>query len=133
MTAVVHVDGLGDVRALRQRVVHVAADPKAIPEIEPEAMVEQAFDNLGDKQNVVVKFVGYTDASPLTGRTQRIYGDHSGLSKARARRVALAVQDALELPTAAILSDGEGSVRPLGSNQTVQGRALNRRVEIWVR
>ena len=25
---------------------------------------------------------------------------------------------------------GEGSVRPLGSNQTLQGRALNRRVEV---
>jgi flagellar motor protein MotB len=92
--------------------------------------VERALANLNDKDNVVVKFVGYTDAAPLTGRTERIYGDHLGLSKARARRVALAVQDALELPTAAIASDGEGSVRPLGSNQTVQGRALNRRVEV---
>ena len=92
--------------------------------------VQQALANLGDKDNVVVKFVGYTDASPLTGRTARIYGDHLGLSRARARRVALAVQDALELPTAAIHSDGEGAMRPLGSNQTLQGRALNRRVEV---
>jgi flagellar motor protein MotB len=101
-------------------------------DVTPEfvGQVRQALDNLADKDNIVVKFVGYTDASPLTGRTERIYGDHSGLSKARARRVALAVQDALQLPTAAIMSDGEGAVRPLGSNQTVQGRALNRRVEV---
>jgi flagellar motor protein MotB len=101
-------------------------------DVTPEfvGQVHQALDNLADKDNVVAKFVGYTDASPLTGRTERIYGDHSGLSKARARRVALAVQDALQLPTAAIMSDGEGAVRPLGSNQTVQGRALNRRVEV---
>ncbi len=92
--------------------------------------VEQALANLGDKDNVVVKFVGYTDGAPLTGRTERIYGDHVGLSKARARRVALAVQDALALPTAAIASDGDGAIRPLGSNQTLQGRALNRRVEV---
>jgi flagellar motor protein MotB len=92
--------------------------------------VRQGFANLGDKQNVVVKFVGYTDDAPLTGRMERIYGDHTGLSKARARRVALAVQDKLSLPTAMILSDGKGASRPLGSNQTARGRALNRRVEV---
>ncbi len=92
--------------------------------------VHQGFTNLGDKQNVVVKFIGYTDASPLTGRMERIYGDHTGLSKARARRVALAVQDSLNLPTAVVASDGKGAERPLGSNQTDRGRALNRRVEV---
>jgi len=92
--------------------------------------IEQAFENLGDKQNVVVKFVGFTDDVPLAGRTERIYGDHVGLSKARARRVALAIQDALDLPTTIIESDGRGAARPLGSNETLQGRALNRRVEV---
>jgi len=92
--------------------------------------VREGFGNLSDKQNVVVKFVGYTDDAPLTGRMARIYGDHAGLSKARARRVALAVQDELNLPTAMILSDGKGTSRPLGSNQTARGRALNRRVEV---
>ena len=46
--------------------------------------VREGFDNLSDKQNVVVRFVGFTDEVPLTGRTERIYGDHVGLSKARA-------------------------------------------------
>ncbi len=92
--------------------------------------VRQGFDNLGDKQNVVVKFVGFTDDVSLTGRMERIYGDHVGLSKARARRVALALQDSLNLPTDRIESDGRGSIRPLGSNQTDRGRALNRRVEV---
>ena len=92
--------------------------------------VRQALVNLADKQNVVVRFVGYTDDVPLTGRTERIYGDHLGLSKARARRVALAVQDSLNIPTAALESDGRGATRPLGSNETMHGRALNRRVEV---
>jgi len=92
--------------------------------------VRQSFDNLSDKQNVVIRFVGYTDETPLTGRNERIYSTHVGLSKARARRVALAVQEGLQLPTAAIESDGEGSAKPLGSNETLQGRALNRRVEV---
>ena len=86
--------------------------------------VRQSFANLADKQNVVVKLVGFTDNVPLVGRNERIYGNHVGISKARARRVALALQDELQLPTAAIQSDGRGANRPLGSNQTAQGRAL---------
>jgi len=92
--------------------------------------VRQGLENLSGKQNVVVKFVGFTDNSPLNGRTERIYGDHLGLSRARARRVALALQDDLDLPTAAIESDGQGSSKPLGTNETVRGRSLNRRVEV---
>ncbi|HEX6260386.1 MAG TPA: OmpA family protein, partial [Woeseiaceae bacterium] len=92
--------------------------------------VRQGFRDLGDKQNVVVKFIGYTDDAPLSGRIERIYGTQIGLSKARARRVALAVQDRLNLPTAAIDSDGRGAANPLGSDETGRGRALNRRVEV---
>jgi flagellar motor protein MotB len=92
--------------------------------------VSQALENLSDKQNVVVRFIGYSDDTPLDGRAERIYGDQVGLSKARARRVALAVQDELGLPSAIIESDGRGATRQLGSNATAQGRALNRRVEV---
>jgi flagellar motor protein MotB len=101
-------------------------------EISPQfiAQIKQAFDNLQDKQNVMVKFVGFTDDQRLNGRIERIYGDHLGFSKAKARRVALSVQEQLELPTAAVASDGRGSARPIGSNMTAQGRALNRRVEV---
>jgi flagellar motor protein MotB len=92
--------------------------------------IGQALRNMGDRRNVLVKFIGYTDDSVLSERDERIYGSHEGLSKARARRVALAVQEALALATAAVESDGRGSARPLGSNATAQGRALNRRVEV---
>jgi flagellar motor protein MotB len=126
-----YVDG----HARRARVQNLVAplrfDQESI-EVSPTFIetVQQGFANLSNKQNVVVKFVGYTDDAPLAGRTERIYGDHTGLSKARARRVALAVQDSLSLPSAVIQSDGAGATRPLGSNQTVAGRALNRRVEV---
>jgi len=84
--------------------------------------VRQGLTNLGDKENVIVRFVGYSDDTPLTGRAERIYGDQVGLSKARARRVAIAVQDALGLSTTVIESDGRGAERPLGSNATLQAR-----------
>ena len=98
-----------------------------------EAFVEQvrqSLAHLNDKQNLTVKFIGYTDDAPLSGRDDRIYGTPLALSKARARRVALAMKDALRLPTAAIDSDGRGTAQPVASNETVQGRALNRRVEV---
>lgn len=92
--------------------------------------VRQAMDNLKEKQNVTIKLIGYTDNVPLTERNERIYGNHLALSKARAHRVALAVQEALSLPTATIVSDGRGASTPVATNDTSQGRALNRRIEV---
>jgi flagellar motor protein MotB len=92
--------------------------------------VLQALTNLRDKQHVTVQFIGYTDDAPLNGRDERIYGNQLSLSKARARRVALAMQDTLGLPTAAVESDGRGASHALASNETLQGRTLNRRVEV---
>lgn len=90
----------------------------------------QVLGNLGNKQGVVVKFIGYTDNSPLAGRDERIYGTHVGLSKARARRVALAMQDALKLSSSAVDSDGKGASNPVAPNDNEAGRAVNRRIEV---
>ncbi len=92
--------------------------------------INKALANLQDKSNLVVKFIGYTDEATLSERDERIYGDLVSLSKARARRVALAVQEALKLPGTAIASDGRGATASLAPNDTPQGRALNRRVEV---
>lgn len=92
--------------------------------------VRKGFANLSGKQNVVAKFIGHVDAAPLSDRNARIYGDALALSKARAYRVALAVQQALDLPAAAVQSDGRGASVPLAPNDTPEGRASNRRVEV---
>src|SRR5260370_15238877 len=91
--------------------------------------VRQAFNNLRDKQGVKVRFIGYTDDAPLTGRDGSTYGDQLSLSKARAHRVALAMQEILGLPPSAGESDGRGASHPPASNAPVQGRTLNRRIE----
>src|SRR5205809_3771129 len=92
--------------------------------------VQQAVDNLRDRQGVTVRFIGYTDDAPLTGRDEQTYGNHLSLSKARAQRIALAMQEKLGLPASAIESDGRGDSHPVAANETVQGRALNRRIEV---
>ncbi len=92
--------------------------------------ITEVSGNLRDKNNVVVHFVGFTDNMPLTDGAARIYRDHMGLSKARARRVALAVQEALALPNKAVSSTGKGASYPVASNDTEKGRALNSRIEV---
>jgi flagellar motor protein MotB len=94
------------------------------------AQVRQALDNLRDRQNVAVRFIGHTDDVPLTGRNERIYGDHLSLSRSRAHRVALAIQESIGLPAAAVQSEGRGASQPVATNETAQGRALNWRVEV---
>ena len=92
--------------------------------------MQQALNNLRDKQGVRIRFIGYTDDAPLTGRDESLYGNQLSLSKARAQRVALAMQKILGLPASAIESDGRGASHPLASNATVQGRTINRRIEV---
>ncbi len=92
--------------------------------------IKQSLDNLRDRQGVKVRFIGYTDNAPLTGRDESTYGNQLSLSKARAQRVALSMQQALGLPESAIESDGRGASNPLASNETPQGRTLNRRIEV---
>src|SRR5215475_8696462 len=92
--------------------------------------VQQALNNLRDKQGVTVRFIGYSDDAPLTGLDQSLYGNQLALSKARAQRVALAMQKILGLPASVIQSEGRGATHPLGSNATVQGRTVNRRIEV---
>ncbi len=92
--------------------------------------VRQSWNNLQGKENLLVKFIAYTDNTPLAGRQKRIYGTQLGFSKAVARRVALAVQEALALPNGAVDSEGKGATRPAATNDTPKGRALNRRIEV---
>ena len=40
--------------------------------------IRQALINLGGKENIVVKFIAYSDNAPLEGRDERIYGDQLG-------------------------------------------------------
>src|SRR5437667_3960486 len=40
------------------------------------------------------------------------------------------MKDALKVPTSAIDSDGRGAAQSVASNETVQGRTLNRRIEV---
>jgi flagellar motor protein MotB len=109
--------------------LHYDAAMVSAPE-EFQHQIGQALVNLRGKQNIVVKFIGHSDNGPLEGRDERIYADQTGLSKAVARRIALAVHDGLKGTGVVVESDGRGASQPVASNDTAQGRATNRRVEV---
>ncbi|WP_346837318.1 flagellar motor protein MotB [Microbulbifer sp. SAOS-129_SWC] len=99
----------------------------------PEAFVRRIREvraNLADKKNLVIHFVGHTDGLPLPEGPARLYSDQMALSRAEARRVALAVRDALGLPADAVTSSGKGDTQPIAASDTPKGRSLNRRVEV---
>lgn len=108
---------------------HYEGDSTTVPQ-EYQQKLAQVLSDLGDKRNVVIKFIGYSDSAPLSERDERIYANHIGISKARARRLALTLQDALKLPAAAIESDGKGAANPIAPNDTESARAINRRIEV---
>ena len=75
-----------------------------------------------------VKVEGYTDADKVKTLT---FPDNIALSKARAEVVAGIIKSKLTNP-ARVSSEGFGETRPIAPNDTAQGKALNRRVEIVV-
>lgn len=104
-------------------------DATVVPEAYQQKL-RQVLSDLGNKQGVVLKVIAYTDNAQLSGRDERIYGSHLGVSKARARRFSLALQEALGLPASAVESEGKGASNPLAPNDTETGRAANRRIEV---
>ena len=80
-----------------------------------------------EKENGPIRVEGYTDDRPM-GATGR-YKNNQELSEARAQGVAdkllenLSDEERVEII-------GRGPAAPIGDNETVEGRAENRRVEI---
>jgi chemotaxis protein MotB len=79
-------------------------------------------------QPVVVE--GYTDSTPLDPKSP--FGSNLGLSAARAVSVAEALE-LLGLSPDRVSAAGYGDSHPLRSNDTPEGRAYNRRVDILIR
>ncbi len=72
---------------------------------------------------------GHTDNIPITGGSFRSNWD---LSSARASSVVHILVDSDQIPSERITVQGFGDSRPLADNETEEGRAKNRRVEITI-
>ncbi|MEO1550470.1 MAG: OmpA family protein [Pseudomonadota bacterium] len=77
-----------------------------------------------------VTFRAHTDSVPLAENAR--YPDLMALSEARARAARTVVEEVAQLPEDKVFEEGLGDTEPLTSNDTREGRALNRRLEIWL-
>jgi type VI secretion system protein ImpK len=95
------------------------------------AQHQELFDRIGRALAQVpgtIEVIGHTDNAPI--RTLR-FPSNWELSKARAESAASLL--AAHVTRARITASGRGDTEPLGSNDTGDGRARNRRVEIVLR
>lgn len=76
---------------------------------------------------------GHTDNVRVASRSRDIYRDNQALSLARAESVGRYLIETLHLPPTKLEINGLGDATPIADNQTDEGRALNRRVEVKVR
>ncbi len=116
------------IRNLIEPLTYATADfpvPNSLP-----TRIEQVLRDLGQRDNLRIRVLAYTDNEPLIGREKRIYGNLDGLSNAAAERLVRTLRTSLALPPESVEGLGRGPARPVASNATARGRALNRRIEI---
>lgn len=75
-----------------------------------------------------VSFVGFTDSDG-------VFEANRNLSIARAQQVSATVQElvATQLPGVTFSFKGFGELAPTSCNDTLEGKRINRRVEVWIR
>ena len=105
-----------------------------VAEIPPStiATLRDTLEGLREHRNVRLHVVGHADTQALSPSLADRFGDNRGLSRERAGEVAEFLQAALALAPEAIAFEWAGDKRPIASNATAAGRALNRRVEVEI-
>jgi chemotaxis protein MotB len=98
-------------------------DPAALPVL---ARIAGVLQDLPDYQ---IRLVGHADTVPIHNRRYRNNWD---LSMARSLRILDLLTDKFGIPESRLSIAGNGPYRPAAPNDTVDGRASNRRVEIVI-
>jgi len=83
---------------------------------------------LADDRRIMIS--GHSDNVPLGPKLAAIYKDNWGLSMARALSTATFFTDEADIPADRMSVSGFGATKPIGDNETLEGRQQNRRVEI---
>jgi chemotaxis protein MotB len=101
-------------------------------EIKPQgreilAKVATVLASVKDKH---IRIEGYTDSQPITGALQKQFPSNWELSAHRATTVVRFLQDKGSLDGKVLSAVGYGPFRPIADNETPEGRAENRRIEI---
>ena len=86
-------------------------------------------DILGNFEGYVIEIIGHTDNVPMTSPT---FKDNNWLSSARALNAAEFLIDNNKLDPQNVKYSGRGEYEPIADNNTSDGRAKNRRIEIRI-
>lgn len=93
-----------------------------------EDLIAQVGEALKDQPGPLI-IAGYSDSIPLSGRGR--FKDNKALSLARAQTVAKLLAETLG-SSDRLTAEGRGEKDPIGDNATPEGRAKNRRIEIFL-
>lgn len=93
-------------------------------------IVDKVGDILNNYSGRMIEIVGYTDSVPLLDDPK--YDDNWDLSSARAKSVLMYLVNNKGMDLTKMKASGRGENDPVASNDTAEGRAQNRRVEIKI-
>ena len=91
-------------------------------------MLIEIADTIPEEIDWVIRVDGHTDSTPLSGQGR--YRDNWELSQARALAVVRYMVDDLGFPEGRLAPTGFADTRPVAPEDTAEGRARNRRIEL---
>ena len=94
--------------------------------------MDQVSNALRDFSNNPIRIEGHTDGIPVSGALQQIFPSNWELSVARAANAVSYMQSLGGFDPTGLSASGFGEFQPVATNDTQEGRALNRRIEIVV-
>ncbi|MDY2606970.1 MAG: OmpA family protein, partial [Lachnospiraceae bacterium] len=103
---------------------------KAYIRSESLPLVDRVGNILKNYSSSMIEITGYTDSVPLLDDPK--YDDNWDLSSARAKTVLMYLVENKGMDLTKMKSSGRGENDPIASNDTAEGRAQNRRVEIKI-
>ncbi len=96
------------------------------------AELDALVSTLRDTHIERIEVIGHTDNVRIAPRSRHRFADNDDLSKARAGTIVDRLTLAFGLSPDRISAEGRGADLPVAENQTEEGRAANRRVEVRV-
>lgn len=93
-------------------------------------VLERLGELLGNLKDKLIVVEGHTDNVPIRGDLAKRFPTNWELSTARATSVVRYLEEKVGIPPTRLSAVGFGSNRPIGPNDTPEGRAMNRRIEL---
>jgi len=128
-------DGQVTITELRGRLTVNMVDAilfdSGMADIRPEGrkILQKVVDVIGQVEDKAIRVEGHTDNVKIGGVLARVFPSNWELSAARAINVARYLQR-LGVDPALLSAAAYGEYRPVSENETLEGRAKNRRIEI---